>query len=85
MSSRGLSAAVGIVAGLVSLVVLAYVEVRTVPGLIEQLVFHGDPSAGLGLGFLVVASPLILVPVDIGAAMLVSFFVYGALRGRAKV
>ena len=87
MSSRGYGAAVGIIAGLVSLiaalvslVVLGYVEMHTVPGLIEQLIFHGDPSAGFGLGFLVVAAALILIPVDIGAAALVGFWVYIALR-----
>ena len=63
MSSRGYGAAVGIVTGLVSLfagfaslLLLADVEAHTVPGLIEQFVFGGDPSAGLGLGFLVVAA-----------------------------
>jgi hypothetical protein len=92
MSSQGYGAAVGIVAslvslavGLVSLVVLGYVEVHTVPGLIEQLVFGADPSAGLGLGFLVVAAAMFLIPADIGAATLIGFWVYIALRRRAQV
>ena len=85
MSSRGHGAAIGAIAGFVSLVVLGYVEVHTVPGLIEELVFHGDPSAGFGLGFLVVAVALMLIPVDIGAATLIGFWVYSALRRRAQV
>ena len=80
-----MSAAVGIIAGLVSFVVLSYLEVRTVPALIEQLVFHGDPSAGFGLGFLVVGSAAILIPADIGAATLVGYRVYKALRRRAQL
>ncbi len=49
----------GIIAGVVSLVVLGYVEVYTVPALIEQVVFHGDPSAGFPLGFLVIGAAFI--------------------------
>jgi hypothetical protein len=91
MSSRGYGAAVGIVTGLVALIaslvslyLLAYVEVRTVPGLIEQLIFGGDPSAGLGVGFLVIVAAMTLIPVDIGAATLIGFGVYMALRRRAQ-
>ena len=85
MSSRAHGAALGVVAGLVSVVVLGYVEVCTVPGLIEQLVFQADSSAGFGLGFLVVAVALMLIPVDIGVATLIGFWVYIALRRRARV
>lgn len=85
MSSRGAGAAIGIFAGLVSLVLLGYLEVYTVPALIEQLVFHGDPSAGFGLGFLVVGAAVILIPVDIGAATLIGYSVYRALRRSAQV
>jgi hypothetical protein len=92
MALRGYGAAVGVVAalvsfgaGFVSLYILAYVEVHTVPGLIEQFVFGGDPSAELGLGFLVVAAGMMLILVDIGAAILIGFGVYIALRRRAQV
>jgi hypothetical protein len=92
MSSRVYGAAVVIVTGLVSLFaslaslfLLADVEAHTVPGLIEQVVFGGDPSAGLGVGFLVVAAGMFLIPVDIGAAMLIGFLVYMGLRRRAQV
>jgi hypothetical protein len=84
MSSPVAGAAVGIIGGLVSFVVLGYVEVRTVPALIEQLVFHGDPSAGFPLGFLVVGAAVILIPVDIGAATLIGYWVYKVLRRRIQ-
>ncbi len=77
-------AAVGIIAGLASFVVLGYVEVHTVPALIEQLVFHGDPSAGFPLGFLVVGVALFLIPMDIGAATLIGYWVYKARRRGAQ-
>jgi hypothetical protein len=70
----------GIMAGIVSLVVLGYVEVYTVPVLIEQVVFHGDPSAGFGLGFLVVGAGFILIPVDIWAAAMIGRYVYKRLK-----
>lgn len=82
MSSRGFSAAVGIVAGLVSLIVLGYVEVHAA---MRWIVVQGDLSAGFWLGLFLLYAPLTLIPVDVGVAMLIGFFVYGALRGRAEV
>src|SRR5271168_1507524 len=54
MSLRGDGTAVGFIAGIVSFVALGYVEAHTIPALIEEVVFHGDPSAGFPLGFFVV-------------------------------
>jgi hypothetical protein len=70
----------GTLTGLVSVVVLGYVEVYTVPALIEQVVFHGDPSAGFPLGFLVVGAAFILIPVDICAAAAIGRYVYKRLK-----
>jgi hypothetical protein len=85
MSSRGYRTAAGIITGLISFVVFGCVEVHAVPALIEQLVFHGDPSAGFGLGFLVVGAAVLLIPVNIGAAILIGYWVCNALRRRAQV
>ena len=70
----------GVIAGIVSLVVLGYVEVYTVPTLIEQIVFRGDPSAGLPLGFLVIFAAFALIPADIVAAVLIGRYVYKRLK-----
>jgi hypothetical protein len=70
----------GTLAGLVSFVVLGYVEVYTVPALIEQVVFHGDPSAGFGLGFLVVGAVFILIPANILGAAVIGRYVYKRLK-----
>ena len=85
MSSRRFGAAAGIITGIISFFVLGDVEVHTVPALIEQIVFHGDPSAGFPLGFFVVGAALILIPVNIGAATLIGYRVYKALWRRAQV
>ena len=69
-----------IMAGIISFVVLGCIEVYTVPSLIEQVVFHGDPSAGFGLGFLVVGAGFILIPVDIFAAAMIGRYVYKRLK-----
>jgi hypothetical protein len=84
MSSQGDGAAVGIIAGLVAFLVLGYGEVHIVPALIEQRVFHGDPSAGFPLGFLVVGAAIILLPMNIVASMLIGFLVYKVLRRRSQ-
>jgi hypothetical protein len=70
----------GILAGLISFVVLCYIEVRTVPGLIEQAVFHGDPSAGFPLGFLVIGAGFVLIPANILGAAVIGRFVYKKLK-----
>ncbi len=70
----------GILAGLISFVVLGYVEVYTVPGLIEQVVFHGDPSAGFPLGFLVIGAAVILLPANVLGAAAIGRFVYKKLK-----
>jgi hypothetical protein len=70
----------GILAGLVSFVVLGYVEVYTVPGLIEQIVFRGDPSAGFPLGFLVIGAAFILIPANIWGAAVIGLWVYKKLK-----
>jgi len=70
----------GIIAGVVSFVVLGYAEVYTVPALIEQVVFHGDPSAGFPLGFLVVGAAFILIPANILGAAAIGRYVYKRLK-----
>jgi hypothetical protein len=73
MSSQGFGAAAGIITGIISFFV------------IEQIVFHGDPSAGFPLGFFVVGAAMILIPVNIGAATLIGYRVYKALWHRDQV
>jgi hypothetical protein len=84
MPSQGFRAALGIIAGILAALVLLYVlvpvEIHIVPGLIERIVFHGDPSAGFPVGFFVVGAAVILIPVNIGLAILFGYGVYKALR-----
>jgi hypothetical protein len=70
----------GLLAALVSFAVLGFVEVYTVPTLIEQVLFHGDPSAGFGLGFLVVGAAYILLPLNILVAAAIGLVMYKKLK-----
>jgi hypothetical protein len=54
MSQGDFAEFAGVLGILASLVALGYVEVYTVPVLIEQVIFNGDPSAGFPLGFFVI-------------------------------
>ena len=74
----------GILAGLISFVALGSIEVYTVPSLIEQVVFHGDPSAGFALGFLVIGAAFILIPVNIWGAAVIGRYVYRRLKEPAS-
>lgn len=84
MSSRRDGTAAGIIAGLVSFIVFGYVEVHTVPGLIEQLIFHGDPSAGLPLGFWVIGAAVLLIPVNVAVAALIGNWVYRTMASSGQ-
>jgi O-antigen/teichoic acid export membrane protein len=66
MSSQRSTAAVGIIAGLGSFVVLGCLEV-----LLMELLFGSDPSNGFGLPFVLLGAGMILVPVNIVAATLI--------------
>jgi hypothetical protein len=83
MSLRGDGTAVGFIAGIVSFVALGYVEAHTIPALIEEVVFHGDPSAGFPLGFFVVGAAVILIPLNAAAATGIGYWLYKALRRKA--
>jgi O-antigen/teichoic acid export membrane protein len=66
MSSHGNAATVGIIAGLVSFVVLGFLEV-----LLMELLFGGDPSNGFGFPFVLLGGGMILIPANIVAAILI--------------
>jgi uncharacterized membrane protein len=77
MSSRGYGAvATGTVVGLVSLIVLGYVELHT----ITRFVVHGDLTAGLWFALFMLQAPTLIIPADIGVAMLIGIGVYMVLR-----
>jgi len=79
MSQGGFAAfagMLGLTAGVVSFVVLGYVEVCTVPALIVRVAPHSDPGAGFGLVFLVVGSAFILIPANVLGAVAIGRYVY---------
>jgi hypothetical protein len=83
MSQAGFDAFVGVLgvtAGVVSFVVLGYVEICTVPALIVRVASPGDPGAGFGLVFLVVGAAFVLIPVDILGAVVIGRYVYKRLK-----
>jgi hypothetical protein len=66
MSSRGGVAAVGIIVGLVSFVILGGFEL-----LLIELLFGGDSSNGFGFPFILLGAGMILIPANIVAAALI--------------
>jgi hypothetical protein len=80
MSSKRSAGAVGIIAGLVSFVVLGFLEV-----LLVELLFGGDPSNGFGFPFVLLGGGMILIPANIVAATLVGKRVYKEQRRKAEV
>jgi hypothetical protein len=70
----------GVIVGIVSVVVLGYIEVRTVPELLLQVIFHGDESAGFPLGFLVIGAGMVLLPLDVIAAIWIARWTAKKLR-----
>jgi hypothetical protein len=79
MSSQGSTATVGIIAGLVSFVVLGCLEV-----LLVKLFFGGDPSNGFGFSFVLLGSGMVLIPANIVAATLIGKRVYKEQRREAE-
>jgi O-antigen/teichoic acid export membrane protein len=79
MSSRGSAATVGIIAGLVSFVVLGCLGV-----LLMELLFGSDPSNGFGLPFIVLGAGMILIPANMVAATLIGKRVYKEQRRKAE-
>jgi hypothetical protein len=80
MSSQGSAATVGIIAGLVSFVVLGCLEV-----LLIKLLFGSDPSNGFGFPFVLLGAGMILIPANIVAATLIGKRVYKEQRRKAEV
>jgi hypothetical protein len=70
----------GVLAGVVSFVLLGYIEWYTVPVLIEQVIFRGDPSAGFPLGFLVIGAAFVLIPADVLGAVVIGRYAYKRLK-----
>jgi hypothetical protein len=66
----------GIIAGALSFIVLGYVEWHSVPALIVRVAYHGDPSAGFGLVFLVVGAAVILIPANVFGAAAIGRYLY---------
>jgi hypothetical protein len=79
MSTRGSTAAVGIIVGLVSFVVLGCLEV-----LLMKLFFGGDPSNGFGFSFVLLGAGMLLIPANIVAATLIGKGVYKEQRREAE-
>jgi F0F1-type ATP synthase assembly protein I len=80
MSSRGSAAAVGIIAGLVSFVVLGCLE-----GLLMEVLFGSDPSNGFGFMFVLLGAGMILIPANIVAATLIGKRVYREQRRKSEM
>jgi O-antigen/teichoic acid export membrane protein len=79
MSSQGSATSVGIIAGLVSFVVLGCLEV-----LLIKLLFGGDPSNGFGFPFILIGAGMILIPANIVAATLIGKRVSEEQRRKAQ-
>jgi len=80
MSSQGSAATVGVIAGLVSFVVLGCLEV-----LLMELVFGSDPSNGFGFPFVLLGAGMILIPANMVAATLIGKRAYKEQRRKAEV
>ncbi len=78
MSSQTSTAAVGIIAGLVSFVLLGCLEV-----LLAAVLFGSDPSNGFGVPFILLGGGMILIPANLVAAVLIGIRVCEERRREA--
>jgi O-antigen/teichoic acid export membrane protein len=79
MSSQGSTTTVGIIAGLVSFVVLGFLEVPLI-----GVLFGGEPSNGFGFPFVLLGAGMILIPANMVAATLIGKRVYKEQRRKAN-